>query len=116
MGRFATSPQPWFADGTAKTCRLPPPHRLAYRGTEPVFAAATESKTVSMSGSEDDPPRVPVICEECATESMVPFPEVESTIDAHNERRHDGEPIAEIEPSVKSRLQDVLAEEMGLLD
>lgn len=69
-----------------------------------------------MSGHEDDSPRVPIVCQECDTESMVPFSAIEETIDSHNERMHDGESIAEIEPSVRSRLQDVLAEEMGLLD
>jgi hypothetical protein len=69
-----------------------------------------------MSGAEDDLPQVPIVCAECGTESMVPFSRIDETIDSHNERRHDGEPIAEIEPSVKSRLQDLLVEELGLLE
>lgn len=69
-----------------------------------------------MSGDEGDLPQVPIICEECDTESMVAFPRIEETIDGHNERMHDGEPVAEIDPSVKSKLQDLLIEELGLLD
>ncbi len=61
-------------------------------------------------------PEITITCPECGTETAVPFADVEQTIDSHNERQHDGEPIAEIDPAVKSRLQDLLAEEMGLLD
>ncbi|MFP4530723.1 MAG: hypothetical protein ACLFNC_05465 [Halodesulfurarchaeum sp.] len=64
----------------------------------------------------EDVPEITIICPACGTETAVPFPDVEATIDAHNERQHDGEPVAEIDPAVKSRLQDLLAEEMGLLD
>lgn len=64
----------------------------------------------------EDLPEITIVCPVCGTETAVPFSEVEATIESHNERRHDGDPIAEIDPEVKSRLQDLLAEEMGLLD
>lgn len=64
----------------------------------------------------DELPDITIVCAACETETAVPFPEVEATIDRHNEHRHDGEPVAEIDPAVKSRLQDLLAEEMGLFD
>lgn len=64
----------------------------------------------------EDVPEITIACTACGTETAVPFPDVEATIDAHNERQHDGEPVAEIDPAVKSRLQDLLAEEMGLLE
>jgi len=64
----------------------------------------------------EDMPEITITCTVCGTETDVPFPEVEETIERHNDRRHDGEPVAEIDPAVKSRLQDLLAEEMGLLD
>lgn len=64
----------------------------------------------------EDIPKITIACQACGTETSVPFPDVGETIDAHNERQHDGEPVAEIDPAVKSRLQDLLAEEMGLLD
>jgi hypothetical protein len=66
--------------------------------------------------SPEDLPEITITCQACGTETAVPFPKVEETIEAHNERQHDGEPIAEIDPAVKSKLQDLLAEEMGLLD
>ncbi|MBS3760130.1 hypothetical protein [Halodesulfurarchaeum sp.] len=64
----------------------------------------------------EDVPDITITCEACGTDTTVPFPDVEDTIEAHNERQHDGEPVAEIDPAVKSRLQDLLAEEMGLFD
>ncbi|AOW79419.1 hypothetical protein HTSR_0217 [Halodesulfurarchaeum formicicum] len=69
-----------------------------------------------MTDTDEDLPALTITCEACGTETSVPFDEVEATIEAHNERQHDGEPVAEIDPAVKSRLQDLLAEEMGLLD
>lgn len=70
----------------------------------------------SMSDPDEELPRVPIVCEACDTETTIPFEAVEETIDGHNERMHDGEPVAEIHPDVRSRLQDLLAEELGLLD
>lgn len=64
----------------------------------------------------EDLPEITITCPECGTNTAVPFPDLEETIESHNERQHDGEPVAEIDPAVKSRLQDLLAEEMGLLD
>lgn len=64
----------------------------------------------------DGLPDITIVCTACDTETAVPFEKVESTIDRHNERQHDGDAIAEIDPAVKSRLQDLLAEEMGLFD
>lgn len=64
----------------------------------------------------EDVPEITITCTVCGTETNVPFHDVVETIETHNERRHDGEPVAEIDPAVKSRLQDLLAEEMGLLD
>ena len=69
-----------------------------------------------MSSTDEGLPDITIVCEACGTESTVPFDAVQETIDRHNENRHDGEPEAEIDPAVKSRLQDLLAEEMGLLD
>ncbi|MFB6110856.1 MAG: hypothetical protein ABEJ60_08315 [Halodesulfurarchaeum sp.] len=64
----------------------------------------------------DSDAEVPITCEACGTETSVPIERVPETIEAHNERQHDGASVAEIDPAVKSRLQDLLAEEMGLLD
>lgn len=69
-----------------------------------------------MSRRDEDLPDITITCEACGTSSEIPFDEVQETLDRHNEHRHDGEAIAEIDPAVKSRLQDLLAEEMGLLE
>jgi hypothetical protein len=64
----------------------------------------------------EDLPDITITCPDCGTETAVPFSEVEAAIESHNDSRHDGDPVAGIDPEVKSRLQDLLAEEMGLLD
>lgn len=69
-----------------------------------------------MSESDEGLPEITIVCPACDTETAVPFEHVEATIDRHNDRQHEGEPVAEIDPAVRSRLQDLLAEEMGLLD
>ena len=67
-----------------------------------------------MSGDSDDVPQVTIFCEECGTESKVPLPEAADRIDRHNERAHDGEDVAQLDPVVADRLADILAEEMGI--
>ncbi|WP_050047505.1 hypothetical protein [Halanaeroarchaeum sulfurireducens] len=68
-----------------------------------------------MSGdSEDAPPTVTIECPECGTESKVPLPDAAERLDTHNERVHDGEAVAQLDPVVADRLADILAEEMGI--
>lgn len=67
-----------------------------------------------MAVDDADLPDIPIICEECGTESTVSFSSVESVLERHNEQVHGGEAVAEIDPAVKSRLQDLLAEELEL--
>jgi hypothetical protein len=62
----------------------------------------------------DEPPAVPVVCEACGTETRVPLPEVGDALDRHNERQHDGEAVAEVDPAVKERIADLAAEGLGL--
>ena len=69
-----------------------------------------------MSESDEGLPEITIVCTACDTETAVPFEKVEGMIDRHNERQHDADPIAEIDPEIRSRLQDLLAEEMGLFD
>lgn len=63
-----------------------------------------------------DEPTVPVVCPACGTETTVPLAEVEDAVESHNERLHDGEAVAEVDPALAERLADVIAEDMGLLD
>lgn len=68
-----------------------------------------------MSGdSEDASPSVTIECPECGTESKVPLSDAADRLDSHNERVHDGEDVARLDPVVADRLADILAEEMGI--
>jgi hypothetical protein len=64
----------------------------------------------------DDEPDVPIRCEACETTSRVPLSEVGDAVDRHNERLHDGEGVAEVDPALTDQLADIVGEEMGLLE
>jgi hypothetical protein len=68
----------------------------------------------TMPTDADDPPRVPIVCEECQTASRVPLPGVADAIEKHNDRLHDGEDVAGVDPDVVRHVTDLAAEEMGL--
>lgn len=63
-----------------------------------------------------DEPAVPIVCPDCDTTTRVPLSDVADAVDRHNENVHDGEAVAEIDPAIKDRLADLVAEDMGLLD
>lgn len=65
---------------------------------------------------ETDDPSVPVVCEECGTTTEVPLSDVAETIDRHNDTQHGGEECAQVDPDLAEHLQDLVAEDMGLLD
>lgn len=65
---------------------------------------------------DEDLPDIPVVCTECDTRTKVPFPDVEDTVTNHNERLHDGEAMAEVDPVVMDQLADFVAQDLGLLD
>lgn len=64
---------------------------------------------------EDEEPTVPVVCPACETTSRVSLSGVADAIERHNETVHDGEEVAEVDPALKDRLADVVAEDLGLL-
>ncbi|WP_253736572.1 hypothetical protein [Halohasta salina] len=66
----------------------------------------------------DDPddPAVPIVCEACGTETTVPLSDVADQLETHNENRHDGEECAEVDPALKSQIQDLVAKDIGLLE
>ncbi|MFB6070352.1 MAG: hypothetical protein ABEJ76_04950 [Halanaeroarchaeum sp.] len=68
-----------------------------------------------MAGDPEDEPRVTIECPTCGTESKVPLSGAADRIDRHNDRVHDGEDVARLDPVVADRLADILAEEMDLL-
>jgi hypothetical protein len=63
-----------------------------------------------------EPPELPIVCPECDTRSQIPFPEVETAIEEHNHRLHDGEAIAAVDPVVFDHLADQVAVDLGLLE
>lgn len=65
---------------------------------------------------DTDPPAIPVVCPECGTRTSVPFPDVETTVERHNEELHGGETVAAVDPDVFDRLADYVAADLGLLD
>ncbi|WP_254767531.1 hypothetical protein [Salinilacihabitans rarus] len=64
----------------------------------------------------DDEPRVTIRCTDCETTSRVPLSTVADAIERHNDRLHDGEQIAEVDPEVADHLADLVGRELGLLD
>jgi hypothetical protein len=69
-----------------------------------------------MPSNQDADPTVPIVCTDCGTTSRVPLSDVAEAVDRHNEHRHDGEPVAEVDPDLKDALADMVAEDLGLTD
>ncbi|MFB6155021.1 MAG: hypothetical protein ABEJ22_03935 [Haloferacaceae archaeon] len=69
-----------------------------------------------MSSDPDEEPRVPILCPACETTARVPLSKVADSVERHNERLHDGEEQAHVDPEVADRIADLVAEELGLLD
>jgi hypothetical protein len=63
-----------------------------------------------------DEPSVPIVCTECETETSVALSDVADALEKHNQGKHDGEEIAEVEPALKDRLADLVAEDLGLFE
>ena len=64
----------------------------------------------------DDEPTVPIVCPECETTSRVPLDDVAASVESHNDRHHDGEGIAEVDPALKEQLADLVVDDLGLLE
>jgi hypothetical protein len=62
-----------------------------------------------------DEPTVPIRCPECDTTTRTPISEVADSVERHNEQMHDGEDIARVDPEIAEELQDIVAEDLGLL-
>ena len=62
-----------------------------------------------------DEPDVPIHCPECETTTRIPLSEVAGSVDRHNEQIHDGEEIAQVDPEIAEKLQDIVAEDLNLL-
>jgi len=68
-----------------------------------------------MSTSEDTP-TVPIICPECETTTRIPVDDVADSLERHNEQLHDGEDVAHIDPDIADQVQNIVAEDLGLLE
>lgn len=65
---------------------------------------------------DSDLPKIPIVCPECGTRSRIPFSDVEDAVAGHNERLHDGESVASVDPDVFDHLADHVAADLGLLE
>lgn len=69
-----------------------------------------------MEQDSDDGPSVPIVCEQCETTAHVPLSELAEKLERHNQRLHDGEQQAVVDPDVADSVADLVADDMGLLD
>jgi len=69
-----------------------------------------------MADDSAEPPTVPVICSDCGTETDMAIDDVADAVDRHNDRLHDGEQVAQVDPQIAEQVADLVAEDMGLLD
>ncbi|WP_435182681.1 hypothetical protein [Halobellus sp. EA9] len=71
---------------------------------------------MSDASDESDDPTVPIVCEACGTTSRVPLSELRESLDTHNEHRHDGEEIAQVDPVIADELANAVADDLGLFE
>jgi len=64
----------------------------------------------------DDEPDVPIICPECETTSRIALSDVADSLEQHNERMHEGQEVAQVDPDIADQLANIVAEDMGLLE
>lgn len=82
--------------------------------TEYDFLWSRNGRHMAESSDQSDPD-VPIVCSACGTETRVPLAELADTLERHNQQRHDGEEIAQVDPELADQLADLVAEELGLL-
>ena len=68
------------------------------------------------TANADDDPRVPIVCPECDTSSRIPLPDVADAVARHNDRLHDGEDVARVDPDIVEHIADLAATDLGLLE
>ena len=66
--------------------------------------------------ADETDPTVPVVCPDCGTETDMSIDEVADAVERHNERLHDGEQVAQIDPAIADQVTDLVAEDLGLLE
>jgi hypothetical protein len=55
---------------------------------------------------------VPVVCPECETETRVVLDDLAATVERHNDRLHDGEEVASVDPDLADQLLDLVADDL----
>ncbi|WP_226038915.1 hypothetical protein [Natrinema sp. DC36] len=68
------------------------------------------------SESDEETPRVPVVCPDCDTTSRVPLSKLADAIDRHNEQLHDGDDVAAVDPDIADQIANLAATDLGLLE
>jgi hypothetical protein len=66
--------------------------------------------------TSDETPTVPIICPQCETTTRIPVDDLADSLDRHNEQLHDGEDVAHVDPDIADEIQDIVAEDLGLLE
>lgn len=66
--------------------------------------------------TDEESPEVPIVCPACDTRARVPLADVSEQVERHNDRLHDGEECARIDPDVADYIADLVAEDLDLLD
>jgi len=59
-----------------------------------------------------DDPEVPVVCPECETTTAVPLADLPEAVTSHNDRLHDGEEVATVDPELVEQVRDIAASEL----
>jgi hypothetical protein len=68
-----------------------------------------------MTNDDQSDPRVPIVCSACETETRVPLSELAATLQRHNEQRHDGDDVAQVDPELAEQIADLAADDLGLV-
>lgn len=63
----------------------------------------------------DDEPAVPIVCPECDTETRIALSDVADSLERHNDRLHDGEEVAVVDPDITEQMADIVAEDLDLV-
>ena len=77
--------------------------------TASILSICTDCRRMS-----DDDPTVPVVCEDCGTDTRVSLSDLRETLDRHNENQHDGDDVAQVAPRIANELANVVAEDLDV--
>lgn len=66
--------------------------------------------------ADDEETMVPIECRACETETEVPLRDLPEVLVEHNDRQHDGDSIAQVDPELADGIADLVAEDLGLVD